>query len=195
VIVNDLTGSSRVQPMGIGAARDAYAVNATEVLQGYVAQVHDELQIVATLTDQQQRKTVRVFRVSGKMGGDVLPVIESMVHEISGDARPFPTRKEAAVKEYFLGMAAGDARERAKRLELAIQADPQFGTAYVSYVQALGVERRFECRPGRSEFRAGEIVLFHADRPCPSERVSRRREQRCVRATAGIDRAGPIAAG
>jgi Flp pilus assembly protein TadD/TolB-like protein len=137
VIVNDLTGSKRVQPLDIPAGRDLYAVNASEVLQGYVAQVHDEIQIVATLMDQQHRKTLRVLKASGKIGADVLPLIESLVRQISDDSHPFPTRNETALKEYFLALSSSDAQERARHLDLAIRADPQFGTAYVSYIQTL----------------------------------------------------------
>ncbi|HUS08758.1 MAG TPA: hypothetical protein VMZ52_20815 [Bryobacteraceae bacterium] len=137
VIANEITGAKGVQPFEVPAARDAYAANATQLLQGYVAQIGDRIHIVASLMDPQQRKTIRVLRAEGKPGGAILPLIETVVHQISDDARPFPTRSEAALKEYFLALSSSGMEDRRKHLKLASAADPNFGAAHVGYIQTL----------------------------------------------------------
>jgi Flp pilus assembly protein TadD len=125
-------GVRPVSAPGVSAERDlALAAGATRIAYGVYAVRAGRIEARLSMEDPGTGKMVRVATASAA-AGDVLGAAAELARGISGHAGPYPTRSQAALREYAEALESQDPAATAQRLEAALSADPDFGMAYRS---------------------------------------------------------------
>src|SRR5579862_6488391 len=81
-----------------------------------------------------------VATASGAASGGIFPVAESLARQL-GQTRPFGTRSPQALQAYVNALEAPDAAAVSRDLAEATGADPDFGRAYLAWVDAALAQR------------------------------------------------------
>jgi tetratricopeptide (TPR) repeat protein len=145
IITRDLAGAARVYAIpferlhsrdaafgirpikvpGISAERGlALETGANRIGYGDYAVLGGRLKAQLTIEDPRTQKMARVISASA---ASVLEAADSLARQISPQAQLYPTRSRAALEAYVRGLESTDAAERARDLEEAMAADPNFG--------------------------------------------------------------------
>ena len=125
-------GVRPVSAPGVSAERDlALAAGATRIAYGEYAVRAGRIEARLSIEDPRTGKTIRVLTASAAVG-DVLGAASELARGISSRAVPYPTRSQAALREYAEALEAQDPAATGGRLEAALSADPDFGAAYRS---------------------------------------------------------------
>ena len=125
-IVTDqlLGGVVATVPIQISAVRDAYATNATKLVHGYFEKRREALHFEFVVEDAQSHKALQT--VAGD--GAPLSVLDRLANEIDSSAHAFSTSNPEAVAAW----GRGD-------YETAVRLDPNFGAAWMAWVEARSV--------------------------------------------------------
>ncbi len=107
---------------------EALAARATRIITGYVERTGGQIRIAASEEDVATGKTVR--RVSASRATP-LAAMRALAHAFSPNARPYLTSNQDALRLYTTGIEE-DTRVSGATLEQALQADPNFGPAWVA---------------------------------------------------------------
>jgi tetratricopeptide (TPR) repeat protein len=121
----ELAGS-RFLPIRVARAADAGSAGAAYVVEGYFFRAAGRFEARAGVRDVRTHRTVATATASATGGTGVIALSESIARQIDPAARPAGTRSDAAVESLVSGA-----------FDKAIAADPDFGAAYVAWVQSL----------------------------------------------------------
>ncbi len=153
----NLTGDPALDWMGRGAARQiaaqidgaaiadsappapererAIVSGVTRILHGYLARAGDRLRLRADLEDAVSGTFAQFGESTGPVSAGLLPLAGAVAHQIDPHAHPAGTRSEAALQAYIGGLGAPDVTAATESLSRAIDADPDFGAAYLALVE------------------------------------------------------------
>lgn len=131
------TGLPAAHPLNVTSQRDAAAVGATEILQGYFYRQGGRLRVEAVLEDAGSHQTAKSASASGPEAEGILPLARSLALQLDGGARPLGALNDTALRAFVEARTAANAAAGAKAFERAAAADPSFGAAYVAWVQWL----------------------------------------------------------
>jgi Tfp pilus assembly protein PilF len=121
-------GARPVAAPGISAERTlALAAGANRLAYGNFFELGGKLEATLTIEDSATQKMVRVVSASAD---NPFEAGDELARALSRQARPYPTRKPAALDAYVSGLESSDAISRTSLLEQAITADPGFGPPY-----------------------------------------------------------------
>jgi tetratricopeptide (TPR) repeat protein len=124
---------------GISAeSTGALVAGANQIVYGDFSIVNGALHATATEEDLATHKMAPVASASGSASDGVLPVAESLARQLGGTS-PFGTRNPQAVRDYVAALEAPVADSRF--FAQAAADDPDFGRAYVSWLDAAISER------------------------------------------------------
>ncbi len=150
---------------GISAERtEALAAGADEILYGDFSVVRGLLRATVTQEDTVRRKTVRVISASGPLGDGIFPVAATLARQL-GQTHTFGTRNPQALRAYVEALESPDAAAALGDFAQATTADPDFGQAYVFWLDtALGQRNRSEADRALGHARAHFDRLPELDR-------------------------------
>src|SRR3974390_367276 len=132
MLAEQVSSSVHVYPYRADALRDARLTGAARVVQGYYPESAGKLRFHAVVEDLRSVRNVAALDAQSDLGGGNLTAAsESMAHAIDARTRPFGTQNGAAIRAWGEAMVAQDPAAKIAGLRRAINADPNFGTAYV----------------------------------------------------------------
>lgn len=138
IVVSDLTGAAKLDPVAFDTARNASGVK--RILSGYYAQEDGALRFHGVLRDAASGKTI----MSYLHDAPVLDAGNRMARNVSAQARPYGTTSEVALRAYLEGTQTGTFEP----LEKALGADAGYGEAWVALVrrqaQSAGRDKALE---------------------------------------------------
>jgi len=130
--LHSLDGALGIRPAsapGVSAERDlALAAGANRIGYGDYDVRADRLEARLAIEDPRTGRMVETIAASAP-SGDVLGAAASLARQLSRYASAYPTRSQAALREYAMALEA-QGPGTAAHLEAAISADPAFGPAY-----------------------------------------------------------------
>src|SRR5206468_11201131 len=89
------------------------------------------LRLRADLEEVAASKFSRSAESAGPAAAGLLPLADSVAHQLDSAARPFGTKSEAALAAYIAGLDAPDAETFSR----SIAADPNFGAPYLALIE------------------------------------------------------------
>jgi tetratricopeptide (TPR) repeat protein len=126
---------------GISAeSTDALVVGANQIVYGYFSVVNGVLNATATEEDLVTHKMVRVASASGSVAGGIFPVAEALARQL-GETQPFGTRNARALRDYAAALESPDPVAASQDFASAVAADPDFGRAYLSWLETAIAQR------------------------------------------------------
>jgi tetratricopeptide (TPR) repeat protein len=138
--LNRLSGTLGPRPAmvpGISGERSAaLAAGATRVITGYIEREGGNLRIAATEEDVGTGKSPLVLTAIDSMP---IKALNRLAHEFSPAARPYLTSNPDALRFFITGLE-GPREEAPKMAERAIQADPNYGPAWLLMVKVYAAE-------------------------------------------------------
>ena len=169
IVGQETTGGTKVVVFHADQLSDAYSANATRFLHGYFTGHSGALRFEFETEDASRHK---IISASTEKSG-VLEAMNSTAKRLDPAARPFSTSNEEALAAWGRG-----------EFERAVTIDPDFGTAWLSWVESLAahgqkaeaadVARRAldRSRSSGSDLDRAKIEagLGHARRRCPAAR-------------------------
>jgi tetratricopeptide (TPR) repeat protein len=148
ILKAQLTGTPEVDPVSLKSPRDAPAVGAGAVLEGYFSVVSGRIRVEAVLLDSATNRARKTASASGGQS-EIFGIANTIARKIEPDARAFTTGNEAALRAWLDALAAGETDAAGVAFERATAADPDFGAAWVSWAQWL-VSRGDRDRAGQA---------------------------------------------
>ncbi len=136
-VATDLAGVTNLYAQSVDSFNSAYAVGASEVVEGYFANSNGRLEIHASVIDLDSKKTAQMFDADGPASEGAIPLVNRVAKELSPAARPFPARNQSAFRSYGEALNASDRESALRLLEAAAKSDPQFGLAYLDWAKLL----------------------------------------------------------
>ena len=132
------------------------------------------MRLAAQVEDAGSLRTVERAQAEGPLAGGIFPIAASAARQLGGAARPFGTRKQDAVRAYAEGLDAADAAAAGAAQARAVAADPNFGPAYLAWVEAevarrdlAGADRVLELAKARGnaigEYERARLALDAAE--------------------------------
>jgi tetratricopeptide (TPR) repeat protein len=119
---------------------EALAAGANQILYGYFSVVNGMLRVTAVQEDGATRKMVLVISASVPVGDGIFPVAEALARQL-GPAHPFGTRNVSALCDYVEALESPDPTTAMRSFAEAATADPDFGRAYVMWLDAALAQR------------------------------------------------------
>jgi tetratricopeptide (TPR) repeat protein len=135
----DASLGSRAAAPGVSTeSTGALVAGANQIVYGDFSVVSGVLHATATEEDLATHKMVRVASAAGPVGDGLFPVAEALARQL-GETRPFGTQNPQALRDFLTGLESpvADPQDFAK----AAAADPNFGRAYVFWLNAALAER------------------------------------------------------
>jgi len=130
----------RAAAPGISAERaEALAAGANQILYGEFSVVNGALRVTATQEDLATRRMAPVVSASGPASG-IFAVAEALARQL-GPVHPFGTRSEGALRDYVTGLESAGGEAALGSFAEAATADPNFGRAYVMWLDAALAQR------------------------------------------------------
>ena len=143
-----LDGSPEYIAFAAETDRDVRAGQANLELVGYYTLVNGRLQITSHLRVPSAGATVRTLEATGDAAKGPMQLIDTLARQISPKVQPLPTRSVEAARAFWSAGDASSPQEAAARLEAAAHADPSFGAAYLSGIEAA-IQRGDKAEAGR----------------------------------------------
>lgn len=135
------TGKRPAAAPGISAERtEALLAGANEILYGDFSVVNGRLRVTASLEDTVTRKTINTFTASGPVRDGIFPVADALARQL-GPVHPFGTRNLAALRSYVAALDSGDPAAGLQGFAASAAADPDFGRAYVLWLDTALARR------------------------------------------------------
>ncbi len=136
-MVADLAGAPNLYVQTVESVSGAYAIQASQLLQGYFFEQNGRLEIRAAVEDVRRRRIVENFEASGPISDGVLPLFNQLARRLNPQARSLETHNPEAFRAYGEALSALDRNAALKSLESATVADPKFVPAYIARVRVL----------------------------------------------------------
>lgn len=130
IVTDQLLGGGEsvpaIVPIQVSALRDAYASGVTQLVHGYfekrrASNKEDQLHFEFVVEDAQTHKALH----TGAGDGEMLPALDRLAKQIDAGAHAFSSANPQAVAAWGRG-----------EYENAVNLDPDFGAAWLSWVQA-----------------------------------------------------------
>jgi len=137
VIAYDLAGASNLAVQPIGSRSDAYATHASQILDAYVTQQQDRLEIHATLESLDARTATATYLLGGPVSDGLIPLLNQLSQKLAGNARQFSTANQEAFRLYGEALGAKDTESASQVYEAATRLDARFSSAYLGWAEAL----------------------------------------------------------
>ena len=126
---------------GISAeSTGALVAGANQIVYGDFSVVNGALRATATEEDLVTHKMVRVVSASGPASDGIFPVAEALARQL-GETHPFGTRNPQALRDFVAALESPDPAAASQDFARAVAADPDFGRAYVSWLDAAIAQR------------------------------------------------------
>ena len=132
-----LASVPKLDAMLVDSIPQAYAHHANRLLHVDGASRGGKLQLQADIEDAASHKMLRSLRVEGDAAAGMAPLVARLAKEINGAAKPGDSPSPTAYKQLNRAFEAADVAAQDEAFQAAIQADPHFGVAYVSWVRTL----------------------------------------------------------
>jgi tetratricopeptide (TPR) repeat protein/TolB-like protein len=131
---NRLRGARPSAAPGISSEQDAALLSgATRILYGRVSQIGGRLRVDAALFDTASQKIERSLSATASVSDGVIRLADSLAKELAASVRPFDTQNPEALRQYCAGIESPDAIAAGQAFSRAVDADPNFGEAYVAW--------------------------------------------------------------
>ena len=179
-VVEQLTGSSAIQPNTFARLSDATVARGTSALRGYYILVSGRLRLMASREKLSDGKVIAADTLEGAIPDGVLGIANAMARRLDSGARAPDTQSVEALKALVEAKTAADLAVALAAFARAVSADPDFGPAYLAWAQVLGA------RGDESGLRA---VIAKAGARGDHIPELRRAELGAIGAAAGPDRA------
>jgi tetratricopeptide (TPR) repeat protein len=138
------TGSRPAAAPGISAERPgALLAGANEIVYGDFSVVNGMLRATAMQEDVGTRKIVKVVSASGPVANGIFPVADALARQL-GQTRPFGSQNADALRAYVAGLEASDPAAALRDFSQAAADDPDFGRAYVYWLDTAVAQRNRE---------------------------------------------------
>jgi tetratricopeptide (TPR) repeat protein len=137
VLTSDLSDAFAPRPFRLAHRREAPATAATHVLHGRFEIRGNRLRLAASLEDLRTSRMTRTLAADGLLSAGLVPLANALARQIGVKARPYGTRSEQALEAFAKALAAVEPAASATEFERAVSADPDFGDAYVAWVESL----------------------------------------------------------
>jgi tetratricopeptide (TPR) repeat protein len=141
ILVSEVAGSARITPLSLRTVSEAYRARATRFVHGYFTR-RDKLRFQIEVEDAATHKMTS--RTNGD--GELLAAMNGVAKTLEPAARPFSTSNPEALAAWGRG-----------ENERAVSIDPDFGGAWLTWVQQLA-------NAGNAP-RAGEVAAQALARP------------------------------
>lgn len=129
--LNRISGGLGARPAtapGISSERaEALLSGANRIIEGYVERAGGRIRVSATEENVLTGKSVRLVSA---VDGEPLKALTAVAHEFSPTAKPYLTSNADALRLY-VSASEGQAQDAAGKLEQSLQADPNFGPAWL----------------------------------------------------------------
>src|SRR5579862_5153726 len=156
-----------VRPVGPGVSSErtgALVAGANTMVYGDFAVLNGALRATATEENLATHKMERVVSATGPINGGIFPVAEALARQL-GETHPFGTRNPAALRNFVAALEAPDPAAALRGFADAAAADPDFGRAYVFWLQAaLALRSRAEAESAIAQARAHQANFGAIDR-------------------------------
>lgn len=136
VLFQDLATCKRMIPIVVPDESFARRTSAQRVLQTSVDNRNGKLVLKATVTDLKTQKDVDVYSVESQRAESFIDVSNHLAAKLASDASPFSSKSDAALRDFVSAFTA-QGHKQAEALSQAISTDPNFGLAYITFIQAL----------------------------------------------------------
>jgi Flp pilus assembly protein TadD len=136
-LASDLAGAPDVHAQTADSFSEAYAIPASQVLEGYFVERNGRIEIRAALADVKSSKRVKDFEVDGPSAGGLLPLVNQLAKQVSPSARPFQITNAAAFRLFGEALNATDRAAALRAFESATREAPGFSLAYLDWVRTL----------------------------------------------------------
>lgn len=137
----DATLGPRPGAPGISAESTAALVaGANQAVYGDFSVVNGKLRATAVEEDLVAHKMVRVAAASGPAGDGIFPVAEALARQL-GETQPFGTRNPQALRALVTALESPDPVAASRNFANAATADPEFGRAYMFWLDAAMAQR------------------------------------------------------
>ena len=129
-------GARPVRAPGSSAERQAAFANGAErIVYCDFSATGGKLRLAARVQDARSLKFVRRAQTAAPLAGGLFPAADAVAKQIDAGARPYGTHSEAAMRGFAEAIEAPDAESAAQALAQSTAADPNFGQAYLAWVQ------------------------------------------------------------
>jgi tetratricopeptide (TPR) repeat protein len=143
VLLQDLATSKRIVAAIVPDESYARRSSAQRVMRTSVDSRNGKFVLKATVTDLRTQKDVDVYSVESQRGESFIDVCNGLAKKLASDASPFSTHSDAALRD-FVGAFTAQGHKQAEALNHAIGIDPDFGLAYIAFIDAVvRQDRRF----------------------------------------------------
>ena len=122
MVESEIAGAPKISPLLVGTVSDAYRAGATSFLHVYFTKRAGSLRFEMETEDASRHKMVAVAAVDGSL----LPALNAVAKKLAPAARPFSSSNADAVAAWGRG-----------EYERAIGIDPDFGAAWLSWIEML----------------------------------------------------------
>ena len=167
-------GPTPPQAPGISAERQAaVAAGATRAVYCYCTQTGGRLQLSAVMEDLIALRSLQAVEEQGEPR-DFLPIAGRVAQRLGVQGRRSLTNSREALERYAQGLDAGDLAAAQQDFARAVASDPNFGAAYVEWLQTTlaqrdraGAERILQMAQARGnaipEFERARLALDAAE--------------------------------
>lgn len=150
---------------GISTERTgALVAGANQMVYGDFSVDEGVLRATATEEDVPTHKMARVVSASGRASDGIFPVAEALARQLGG-THPFGTRNPQALRDFVAALESPDPIAASQDLAKAVSADPDFGRAYVLWLDTA-INRRDRAEADRivEQARAHQARFSELDR-------------------------------
>ncbi len=119
----------------------AMARRADRIVYGTYTVVNNRLEVDAWIGNGARSEILRSISVSGSLAEGPIPLADRLARAIGETVTPYSTHSQRALRAYVSAIEASDISTMRSGLAEAVEADPNFGEAYVAAVQ-LALNRR-----------------------------------------------------
>ncbi len=125
----------------VASSDDAYLERANHMLEGYYTREHAQLRFFLSLRNLKTNRAERRWVIDVPGAGGVFRVSDELANSLGTRVLPPATKSLDALRAYAMAATAADTRTAAGYLHTSIDADADFGAAYVSLAELLIRER------------------------------------------------------
>ena len=136
VLFQELATSKRLSVVLAPSESFAQRTSAQRVVRTSVESRNGRLVLKATVTELKTQKDVDSFSVEGNATQSFIEVATNLAKKLASDAGPFSTPSDYALKD-FVGAFSARGHKQAESLATAIHDDPNFGLAYITFLEAV----------------------------------------------------------
>jgi tetratricopeptide (TPR) repeat protein len=135
---NPLAQQRALSAPGESAERDAgIAEGATRLVSGRISRVAGRLLLDVTQRDPATGTTVENFSLASPNAQDLYSLADAVARHLSPQVAPFETRNNEAIAAWARGLEATSYDQLTANYAHAVQADPQFATAWFDWASTV----------------------------------------------------------